>query len=75
MQSSAARTGDQEVEAMRIGVLGTGTVERTLATKLVVLGHEVMTGSRRAGNEAAAAWAETAGQLAGEGTSQRQPGS
>jgi 8-hydroxy-5-deazaflavin:NADPH oxidoreductase len=53
---------------MRIGVLGTGTVGRTLATKLVSLGHEVMMGSRQAGNEAAAAWAESAGQLADEGS-------
>jgi predicted dinucleotide-binding enzyme len=53
---------------MRIGVLGTGTVGRTLATRLVALGHEVMMGSRQAGNEAAVAWAETAGQLADEGS-------
>ena len=53
---------------MRIGVLGTGTVGRTLATKLVSLGHDVMMGSRQAGNEAAAAWAESAGQLADHGT-------
>jgi 8-hydroxy-5-deazaflavin:NADPH oxidoreductase len=46
---------------MRIGVLGTGTVGRTLATKLVALGHEVMVGSRQAGNEAATAWAWTSG--------------
>ena len=53
---------------MRIGVLGTGVVGRTLASKLVSLGHEVMMGSRRAGNEAAAAWAEENGQLADEGS-------
>ena len=52
---------------MRIGVLGTGTVGRTLASKLVSLGHEVMMGSRQAGNERAAEWAREAGQLAGEG--------
>jgi 8-hydroxy-5-deazaflavin:NADPH oxidoreductase len=52
---------------MRIGVLGTGTVGRTLATKLVSLGHQVMMGSRQAGNEAAVAWAKTAGQLADDG--------
>jgi 8-hydroxy-5-deazaflavin:NADPH oxidoreductase len=52
---------------MRIGVLGTGTVGRTLATKLISLGHDVMMGSRQAGNEAAVAWAASAGQLADEG--------
>jgi predicted dinucleotide-binding enzyme len=34
---------------MRIGVLGTGVVGRTLATKLVELGHEVRIGSARRG--------------------------
>jgi 8-hydroxy-5-deazaflavin:NADPH oxidoreductase len=53
---------------MRIGVLGTGTVGRTLASKLVSLGHEVMMGSRQAGNEVAAAWAEEYGQLADQGS-------
>jgi 8-hydroxy-5-deazaflavin:NADPH oxidoreductase len=52
---------------MRIGVLGTGSVGRTLASKLVALGHEVMMGSRQAGNEAAVAWEKGMGQLADEG--------
>jgi 8-hydroxy-5-deazaflavin:NADPH oxidoreductase len=52
---------------MRIGVLGTGTAGRTLASKLVSLGHEVMMGSRQVGNEAAVAWKTEAGQLADEG--------
>jgi predicted dinucleotide-binding enzyme len=52
---------------MRIGMLGTGTVGQTLASKLVTLGHEVMMGSRQAGNEAAVAWAKTSGQLADAG--------
>jgi predicted dinucleotide-binding enzyme len=52
---------------MRIGVLGTGTVGQTLATKLVQLGHEVMMGSRSAGNEKASAWANEAGDGASEG--------
>jgi predicted dinucleotide-binding enzyme len=52
---------------MRIGVLGTGIVGQTLAEKLVSLGHEVMMGSRQAGNEKAHAWAEAAGQLASDG--------
>ena len=52
---------------MRIGVLGTGIAGQTLAGKLVSLGHEVMMGSRQAGNEKAAAWAREAGPLADEG--------
>jgi predicted dinucleotide-binding enzyme len=52
---------------MHIGVLGTGTVGRTLAQALVDRGHEVRMGSRTAGNEKAVAWAEQAGPLASEG--------
>jgi predicted dinucleotide-binding enzyme len=36
---------------MRFGVLGTGIVGRTLAAKLRELGHEVMIGSRTAGED------------------------
>jgi 8-hydroxy-5-deazaflavin:NADPH oxidoreductase len=53
---------------MRIGVLGTGIVGRTLASKLVELGHEVRMGSRQAGNENAVEWARGAGDGASEGT-------
>lgn len=53
---------------MRIGVLGTGMVGRTIGTKLVELGHEVRMGSRSAGNESAVAWAEQAGDAASEGS-------
>lgn len=53
---------------MRFGVLGTGVVGQTLATKLIDLGHEVTMGSRQAGNEKAAAWAQAAGDRASEGT-------
>lgn len=53
---------------MRIGVLGTGVVGRTLGDKLVELGHEVRMGSRRAGNENAVEWAQGAGEGASEGT-------
>lgn len=53
---------------MRIGVLGTGTVGQTLGGKLVELGHQVMMGSREAGNEKAVAWAEQAGGSADEGS-------
>jgi 8-hydroxy-5-deazaflavin:NADPH oxidoreductase len=52
---------------MRIGVLGTGGVGQTLATKLVELGHEVKMGSREAGNEKAVAWVAEAGDGASEG--------
>ena len=38
---------------MRIGVLGTGVVGKTIGSRLVGLGHEVTMGSRTADNEAA----------------------
>ena len=38
---------------MKYGVLGTGDVAKTIATKLIELGHEVMMGSRTANNEKA----------------------
>lgn len=41
---------------MRIGVLGTGSVGRRIATKLVELGHEVTMGSRSAESEALQGW-------------------
>jgi len=53
---------------MRMGVLGTGMVGRTIASKLVALGHEVTMGSRTADNEAARAWAAEAGAGASHGT-------
>ena len=53
---------------MRIGVLGTGIVGRTLGGKLAELGHEVRMGSRQAGSENAVEWAEGAGENASEGT-------
>jgi predicted dinucleotide-binding enzyme len=53
---------------MRIGVLGTGTVGRRIATKLVEIGHEVRMGSRDAANESAAEWASEAGDAASVGT-------
>jgi 8-hydroxy-5-deazaflavin:NADPH oxidoreductase len=37
---------------MRIGVLGTGTVGRTIVAKLRELGHDVLVGSRSAGDDA-----------------------
>lgn len=53
---------------MKIGVLGTGMVGKTIADKLVALGHDVMMGSRAAGNEKAVAWAKEAGANASEGS-------
>ena len=53
---------------MKIAVLGTGVVGRTIGSKLIELGHEVWMGSRRAGNDAAVAWAERSGEAAGEGS-------
>lgn len=53
---------------MRVAVLGTGIVGRTLASALLSHGHEVRLGSRTAGNEAAVAWAEGIGGPASEGT-------
>ena len=46
---------------MKVGVLGTGIVGRTIGTKLVTLGHEVVMGSRTVDNADAAAWAAGAG--------------
>ena len=53
---------------MRFGVLGTGVVGHTIADKLVDVGHEVMMGSRAAGNEKAVAWATERGAAAREGS-------
>lgn len=53
---------------MKIGILGTGMVGETLASKLVALGHEVRMGSRSANNDKAMAWAAKAGALASHGT-------
>jgi predicted dinucleotide-binding enzyme len=53
---------------VRIGVLGTGVVGQTIATKLIELGDEVTMGSRDATNEKAAAWATAEGERAHAGT-------
>jgi len=53
---------------VRIGVLGTGGVGQTIATKLVELGHEVAIGSRTPDNERAAEWVAAAGERARQGT-------
>ena len=53
---------------MRIGVLGTGAVGQTIATKLVEIGHEVRMGSRSTSSEAASAWSAGLGEAASAGT-------
>jgi 8-hydroxy-5-deazaflavin:NADPH oxidoreductase len=53
---------------MKIGVLGTGMVGKTIASKLIGLGHQVMMGSRSADNEQAREWVAAAGSGAGQGT-------
>ena len=53
---------------MKIGVLGTGMVGTTIASKLVSLGHEVRLGARTAANDKAAAWAKGTGARASAGT-------
>jgi hypothetical protein len=58
----------EEDPRMKIGILGTGVVGRTLGSKLVELGHEVKMGARDAGNAAAAEWAAACGAHASHGT-------
>ncbi|MFZ4235691.1 NADPH-dependent F420 reductase [Streptomyces murinus] len=53
---------------MRYGVLGTGEVGRTLAGRLVELGHEVTLGSRTADNPVAREWATAVAGRAHAGT-------
>jgi hypothetical protein len=52
----------------KIAVLGTGSVGKTIGTRLVQLGYEVMMGSRTSNNEKAAEWVKSAGTLATQGT-------
>lgn len=53
---------------MKVGVLGTGTVGRTIATKLVELGHEVTMGSRSPDGGALHEWMDEAGEAAHGGS-------
>ena len=53
---------------MRIAVLGTGMVGRTLGAKLVELGHDVKLGSRSADNAKAGEWVKSIGRAASQGT-------
>jgi predicted dinucleotide-binding enzyme len=53
---------------MRIGVMGTGMVGQAIASRLVEIGHDVVMGSRTAGNEKAAAWESSHPDRARAGT-------
>ena len=53
---------------MRIGILGTGIVVKTLGTKLAKLGNDVRMGSRVAGGEKAKTWVKETGSKSSEGT-------
>lgn len=53
---------------MRIAMLGTGSVGRTLGAALVAAGHRVAMGSRTADNPTAMGWAEEIGEDATHGT-------
>jgi 8-hydroxy-5-deazaflavin:NADPH oxidoreductase len=54
--------------SMRIGVLGTGMVGRTIGSSLLRAGQEVLLGSRTRENAGAAEWAGSAGVGASHGT-------
>jgi 8-hydroxy-5-deazaflavin:NADPH oxidoreductase len=53
---------------MKIGILGTGDVGQALGTGFANLGHQVMMGSRDAGNAKMKAWISSAGKNAAGGT-------
>ena len=53
---------------MKIGVLGTGDVGRTLGKGLAAVGHDVKMGSRDAKNEKLKAWVSETGSKASGGT-------
>jgi 8-hydroxy-5-deazaflavin:NADPH oxidoreductase len=53
---------------MKIAVLGTGGVGRTIGSRLVTVGHEVRLGSRSAQKPEAIAWTQVSGPRASNGT-------
>jgi predicted dinucleotide-binding enzyme len=53
---------------MRIGILGTGVVGKTLGTKLAKLGNDVKMGSRASGGDKATGWVKSTGGKSSEGT-------
>jgi predicted dinucleotide-binding enzyme len=53
---------------VKVGILGTGEVGHALGTGFVANGHDVLMGSRKAGNEKALAFVKQAGPKASAGT-------
>ena len=53
---------------MKIGILGTGVVGQTIASKLCALGHDVKMGARQSNNENAVTWTRQAGDRASQGS-------
>ena len=53
---------------MKIGILGSGEVARSLGNAFLALGHDVMLGARRPDNTAASQWEKAAGPAAKAGT-------
>jgi predicted dinucleotide-binding enzyme len=53
---------------MKIGILGSGMVGKTLGTHLVNAGHKIMMGSRTANSEAGQEWLRSVGGKAQSGT-------
>jgi predicted dinucleotide-binding enzyme len=53
---------------MRIGILGTGVVGKTLGAKLAKLGNDVKMGSRAGGGDKATGWVKLTGGKSSEGT-------
>src|SRR5947209_12088603 len=53
---------------MRIGILGTGIVGKTLGSALAKRGHEVRMGSRKAAGEKSRAWVKETGGKTSEGS-------
>ncbi len=53
---------------MRIGILGTGVVGRTIGTRLIELGHTIRMGSRTADNPKGKEWVELTGGRGSLGT-------
>lgn len=56
---------------MKVGILGSGEVAQSLASGFLTMDHEVMLGSREAGNPAASQWAKRARSKAKAGTFQQ----
>src|SRR5215470_10572707 len=53
---------------MKVGILGTGEVGRTLGAGFANLGHEVRIGSREPGSDKVQAWVKQTGARASSGT-------